>query len=286
MDKLINTSNGGFPVVLDDLRFNDKSVRDALLGFLSGFCITAGQSFVLSGCKLVAGVWQPGWICLAGEIYKFDGMPFVAAPSGYTNCWDVLISYDITGNKVMQDTSTVQSYQVRKAQVVSIDNSLLSGYMVAYSDSSPNILQTLIAKYGADAGSLAMLKELIVPAPVIFQVGRGLTNVAGTGLDDAAYGLNIQEVSSALPLRYWKDSLGYVNIQGNLKANATSSNEIIFQLPIGFRLLSDDMLRFWAFDESTGAFVFASVVKSSNYVFINNCINGHQYNLGSLRFKP
>lgn len=286
MDKLKSTANGGFPIVLDDLRFEQKAVRDGLLGLLAGFCVTPGDSFVISGCKLVAGNWLPGWINLGGEICKFDGLPFVAAPTGYTNCFDVVVTYDATGNKVMQDTSTTQAYEVRKATVVAIDNSLVSSYMVAYSDASPNILQTLIAKYGADVMSLNMLKDLIVPAPVIFQVGRGLTNVGGTGLDDAAYGPNTQEASPALPLRYWKDSLGYVNIQGNLKANATSSNEIIFQLPIGFRLISDDMLRFWAFDESTGAFVFVSVVKSSNYVFINNCTSGHQYNIGSLRFRP
>lgn len=131
MNQLITTNNGGFPFVLNDLRFDQQAVRDAFVGLLSAYGITTADSFILSGCESFVGgggVYLPGWIFLAGEILKFDGAPITSSP-GSVAVWDVDVSYDAAGDKRMENGTTVQTYQVRKAKIILVPTGSAGGYL-------------------------------------------------------------------------------------------------------------------------------------------------------------
>lgn len=129
MNKLITTNNGGFSLVLDDFRFEQQAVRDAYYGLLSAFGVAASDSFIISGCTLSGGSYQPGYISLFGEVLKFDGQANIAVPVGETLVWDVSITYDSAGDKVFENGSTVQTYQVRKAYITSVPNANAANYL-------------------------------------------------------------------------------------------------------------------------------------------------------------
>ncbi len=123
MNNVITTNNGGFPVVLDDLRFNQQAVRDAFYGLLSAFGVSAADSFIISGCVIasysIGGAYSAGWISLNGEILQVDAGVLPSPGVGEDWYWAADVTYDAAGAKVMENATTVQAYQVRKGKIIS-----------------------------------------------------------------------------------------------------------------------------------------------------------------------
>lgn len=120
MNKVISNNNGGFPVVLDDLRFNEQATRDAFYGLLSAFGVSVADSFIISGCVITGLTYSAGWISLSGEILKVDGGALPAIGFGQSRYWVVDVTYDLSGTKVMENSSTVQAYEVRNGKIITL----------------------------------------------------------------------------------------------------------------------------------------------------------------------
>lgn len=113
MNRLITSGfTGGFPYLLDDLRWVDDSYRDALTNLLIG--IASGHtSFIIQGCECDGGYGDPytvmneGYIMLDGEILKVDKhtVPFFFNGSFHNTHFTKRVTYNLSGNKVSKDNS-------------------------------------------------------------------------------------------------------------------------------------------------------------------------------------
>lgn len=132
MDRLItSTPPGGFPLVLDDLRWflgqvgQSESIYQALDNLLRLF----GDNFVVQG--IVISGSSPnfqiteGWIILDGELLKVDAQTNIdTATDGFFN---KVITFDPAGDKKAQNGSDIRAYQINRGVVSGLTGSLAFG---------------------------------------------------------------------------------------------------------------------------------------------------------------
>jgi len=122
MNKLQTLANGGMPVELDDLRFQEEAVREGIFGILSGFGIDPPDSFILSGAVVVENGGNldiaEGFIALNGEVLKVDAHSIVNT-GGNTFFWQLIVTFDPAGLDQYQDLTSNDTYEVRKAVLTS-----------------------------------------------------------------------------------------------------------------------------------------------------------------------
>ena len=121
MNKLETNYNGGFPLVLDDLRFIQDSWRRGFEA-LSKFKNIAGDAFIDNVALYPPRVTGTGpftieenWVYRDGEIWY---VPETSSASIPLNLW---ISFpevnDPEGSKIFEDTNTNETYKVRQATI-------------------------------------------------------------------------------------------------------------------------------------------------------------------------
>lgn len=132
MNELKTTGLGGFPLVLDDIRFQYAAIKEALKGIVSTFSLqnvdslSAPKAVILWGCgvtvdavsvsPLVKYIVAEGFISLGGEVF------YVPATSININNTDTVYfviseSYDATGSKTFADSSVQDTYLIRRATI-------------------------------------------------------------------------------------------------------------------------------------------------------------------------
>lgn len=229
MNKLLTNFNGGVGLDLDDIRYEQDAVRDALNGILSGFgydiatnTIKASDSFIISGCTItpVFGIYiiSAGYIAFKGEVLKVDAHAVVAAGVGVVNYWDVEVTYDSNGAENTEAGAPINQYEVRKGKV---------GIGVAPANYMPMYASRLATKVFDLINALNYFAPQGVPA--IAFVGDTGNPAFMTGWANATAPVN--------KLGYRKDPFGRVSIQGFFTAAAFTfmSTGPIFTLPVGFR---------------------------------------------------
>lgn len=119
MNKFITTDVGGLPIVLDDFRFIDDSVREAFFGIVTAWGVTNEESYILSGCEITLGVnisVAAGYVVIQGEVYKFNAQSITgSAPSGEEVTFVPSTAFDSAGNKTFDSGGTFDTYQLRTA---------------------------------------------------------------------------------------------------------------------------------------------------------------------------
>jgi len=191
---------------LDDIRWEQDAVREAFFGLISAFGITAATSFKLSGCVVtIAGSnysCTDGYICLSGEVYKVDAHTAVLG-AGEHMSFGVDVSYDAAGLETFEDTTTHNTYEIRKAK-------LISG---------------VVGMGGAMSYNAPYLFEIL--RQQISDVSSWIAPIFASGWSDLG-GMN--EVSG-----YRKDGFGMVELKGVI--TSVTPTGIIFILPAGYRPL-------------------------------------------------
>lgn len=123
MNNLKTTDTGGFPLVLDDLRWQHEAYKEAFKGILSAFGISPTQTFILSGCVRTVDVGTvtvtEGYVCIEGEVYYMPEQ--VYAETVDTEYFAVNVTYDPAGLKLFQDASSHDTYEIRQAQILVSD---------------------------------------------------------------------------------------------------------------------------------------------------------------------
>jgi len=119
MNKLKTIENGGFPFVLDDLRWMDLGIRNAFLGIFSAF--NSDNGFIVSGCVKTIDTGTvtitEGYIVLSGEIYYLPTQSYSEAVAGEVEIVSIDLSYDVNGNKIFQNGSNNSTYEIRNVKV-------------------------------------------------------------------------------------------------------------------------------------------------------------------------
>ena len=141
MDKLINTDLGGYPFVLDDLRFIDTSIRDTFKGVISAVArpTLTNDGFLFDNTDTLPNItvseaWTfPETYCyLNGEIYLIPETILNSSPSAgkyYILETNVTYSGTAPGLKVFQDGNSHETYQIRRAKLTYV-TSLAGGECV------------------------------------------------------------------------------------------------------------------------------------------------------------
>lgn len=134
MNKLITTDSGGYPFVLDDLRFVDEAVREGLKGNLNFL----GDGFIMDSIKTditAATSWSfpETFAVLNGEILRIPALTVNSSPA--VGKWYILeLDSTFTGTtpglKTFLDASSNETYNVRKGKLTLQTTSLVGGEIV------------------------------------------------------------------------------------------------------------------------------------------------------------
>jgi len=156
MDKFINTSNGGIPLVNDDFRWSDESIRDFIDNHLSDFAVTIGGNgnFYLSGVNISYSfpdyTITAGYVYIDGEIVKVDAQTCspLSLLAGEEFRFEVVETYDVTGNKTTRNGSSIFTYNKRRAvpTIVTSTDPLTDSQLVFEVTASQERLQEKIDK--------------------------------------------------------------------------------------------------------------------------------------------
>lgn len=136
MKQIKTTDIGGFPVVLNDIRWIEAGVIESIRAICRSLLPSGTTNMVLNGCHVTAlgdNVYSvaQGWVYLAIEgreeicqvdahTYTHDGAPGDIAPR-----WTYQLTYDTTGNKIFNNGQTKQTYLMVKAKIVVTDDDSL-----------------------------------------------------------------------------------------------------------------------------------------------------------------
>lgn len=221
MNKLITTDTGGFPYVLDDIRFEQDAYRNAFLALASAVRNSATGDYILYGCNVTDNTTNfdvsAGAVVFDGEIYLFAGATNLTKVSLlYLLIKPSTSTYDSAGLKTFQDASTHDTYNLRFA-TASI--SALGGTYIQLST----------------AGTSAIPLKLDYKFHNFLGIGDKIT------LADAAYdGTGSYEATysgATVPLKFWKRG-NMVELEGGIKHNAGVTPAIrthLATLPSGYR---------------------------------------------------
>jgi hypothetical protein len=134
MNKLITTNPGGFPFVLDDLRFIDESVREVLKsnfsrfldpnnpndkGFLIEKDLLRGSAFNNKIGGFNGQAMPEMFAFISGEIFYLPAQTLPTGISPSSKCYveiDISFSGTAPGQKVFENGNSVETYQIRRAK--------------------------------------------------------------------------------------------------------------------------------------------------------------------------
>lgn len=228
MNNLKTNYNGGFPLVLDDLRWIDASVREAFKGIMSAFNATGSETFILIGCvrTVDTGVVSisAGYVSIGGEVCAVSAHSYAEPTGGDVEYWSLVTSFDTDGDKEFQDTTVNQTYEIRKAKVL-VAASVPADHS-AY-DSLETIHKYIVDKLPRDSWKL--FNTLTVGVSGLFP---GTWNAL-----------------------CYKDLDGFIHLKGTLLFEDESPGPISVlkaTLPVGYRP-SETLTRVIGVDDGTGA---------------------------------
>lgn len=126
MNRLVTTDNGGFPFVLDDLRWVLSTDDAGLIEAFSSMLRSISENMILDGCVFSgdiesSGAITAGWIMLDGEIIKVDAQSGLVEPNIYFNKVD---TFDSAGNKQFEDATFHDTYKKTRGVITSTVSNL------------------------------------------------------------------------------------------------------------------------------------------------------------------
>lgn len=163
MNRLLTNINGGFPYRLDDIRWEQDAYRLAF----ADLCKSIGLNFILYGCEVTDGgtTWNvsEGAVVLNGEICHFTAGNITKHPVLKDIYLKLAISYDPSGTKTFLDTTSNDTYQIRKATLVNV---------ITFGDNVVKIVDNdIIMDEPFSFNSLVGSKSWITLAPSAYQSG-------------------------------------------------------------------------------------------------------------------
>lgn len=216
MNKLKTDINGGMPLELDDIRWEQAAVREAFYGLISAFGITAPLSFKLSGCDVsITGggadyACAAGYICLEGEVCAVDSHSVTINPVNQMAVFQLEVTYDPSGEETFEDTSVNDTYEIRKAKLVAVTLASPNPYMPY---NAPYLSGVIIGQINAEETAWNLVGDTGQPS---FE-----TDWSNVGSPDAV-------------CAFKKDAFNVVWMKG-VAGHATTGHGRLFTLPAGYR---------------------------------------------------
>jgi hypothetical protein len=209
MNKLITTGTGGFPLVLEDVRFLDDAYRSAFSYVFKSFMRnedTNNIALILYGCEKstsgtfpdMTNTYSPGVVVLAGEPLYFEGL---------TTVFDIQrkfvlhTEFSSEGSKIFKNGNTVDTYQLRTAKLLPV----ITDDPFKYADAkrlNNQILSFVIEKNT----TFSILPDSLMQGS--FPEGQ---------------------------VRFMRDALGFVHFRGIWHSTFLENDQLLGTLPAGFR---------------------------------------------------
>ena len=257
MNKLKTSDNGGQPIVLDDLRFEQNAVRDAFKGLLSGFQISnCNLSCVITRFDWYFSV-TAGYVCIDKEIYYVPAHSLSILDT-QTAIWQVVSTWDSEGLKSYYNGVNHDTYEIRRAMLVAdVADSTLPNYnLPSLKDIIVNYTQPQLTSLN---NSLISLQTSINSInSYLFEENWHYVGASG----EPAFGA-YTNVSNNQPLRF-KKHLGYLIIEGCIHCTADGSG-LIFTLPAGYRPITNrHVIYATIFDASENTFGGSNIIIDKN----------------------
>lgn len=193
--------------MLDDLRWIDDGIRDGFKGlasFLGTNCILSGVA--LTGYGTSSFTYTAGYILLNGEVLAIDASatPLDTATNTFVYV-EVVTTYDAAGLKVFEDSTTADTYQIRKAVITAYSTAQAGKTTLVSLKTAENLTSDMIVNYthsytkrqswalGADDALVSGSNAI----PLNNDTGNCFT------LDIAAYDTPIARFSAPMPNGTW-----------------------------------------------------------------------------------
>lgn len=221
MNKLNTLDNGGFPFVLDDLRFMDDAVRDAIQKLIIGLnggalnCIVQGMD-VTPGMGTNEDI-AAGYLMYNGELLRVD-----AHSAGTVDIADyqkliIEETFDAAGTKTFEDGGVHETYVLRRAK-------LEAGF-------NPAPPGTVIVRNGG--GYVFPRLQASILGEVI-ELLKSWGTIQGVSLAGLTSGVTWGGGSGSL--RFKKvGKVGFINFKGSFEF-ASTMNFFEFNVPAGWAL--------------------------------------------------
>lgn len=212
MNKLITSNTGGFPLVLDDLRFIDEAIRESFSAVFKSFMQNEdieNVALIVHGCeKSVTGTfptltntYSPGIVVLNGESLLFPGL--VVSGVDLPRRWAVETTFDPSGDKIFKNGDTESTYQIRRAK---LEPALLSTQFL-YNESK-RINDQILRSVKSFNSEWNVIPSSLYQDP--FVEGEP---------------------------KYMRDALGFVHLGGVANYGYYIADQVIGVLPVGYRPL-------------------------------------------------
>lgn len=218
MNKLKTVFSKGVPFEWDDIDWFQESVRDAFYGLLTAFGVSAGDSFIISGCSVVITdlgggsyryTWTDGWIAYKGEICKVVASSVVPSV-GDVAYWSIVETNDSSGAEKDSDDNTVQCYKIRQGALVGGVTPAPGTYMPYNAETLANKITAIVE------GTYAKKTQ---PSWILPGLANGWAHKSGAGYSS---------------LMYRKNELGYLELKGHVDPSGVTG-QTLFTLPAGYR---------------------------------------------------
>ena len=134
--KILKTTDiGGFPFVLDDLRWQAAGVLESIRALSRSLTPANAEGLILSGCEITETATNEysigaGWVYLKQssggdeEIFEVEAQNYIFDPQAPQNIprWEDYTLYDAAGNKVFNSGLSYQTYAIRRLRIIITDN--------------------------------------------------------------------------------------------------------------------------------------------------------------------
>lgn len=125
MNRLVTSTVGGFPLVLDDIRFflGQSGQSEGIYQALNNLLRTFGDDFIIQGAiaNFTTKTITEGWIMFDGELLKVD-----AHNIGTNTHFSKVITFDSAGDKKARNGVDIRAYQINRGVVNTTSGSLLA----------------------------------------------------------------------------------------------------------------------------------------------------------------
>jgi len=134
--KILKTTDiGGFPFVLDDLRWQAAGVLESIRALSRSLTPANAEGLILSGCEITETATNEysigaGWVYLKNsssgdeEIFEVEAHSYIIDPQSPQNIprWEDYTLYDAAGNKVFNSGFSYQTYAIRRLRIIVTDD--------------------------------------------------------------------------------------------------------------------------------------------------------------------
>jgi len=128
MNRLKTNINGGFPLALDDIRYNDDAYRHAFANLLKVFAfpVSDNPNFVVNGCERQNETSTycevtDGYVWIQDELIRVDAHSLTLSTPGDSWGLKKQTTFDSAGNKVFFNGTSHQTYEKNRAVLVEVD---------------------------------------------------------------------------------------------------------------------------------------------------------------------